>query len=285
MKQKKLLTRGEPKAVTTLNARGKGRGLILCDHSSKRVPKSLKGLGISKKELSRHIGWDIGTEDIGVHMCKTLDMPGVFSGYSRLVIDLNRHPDSHECIIEKSDHTPIPANIGITPAARRMRMREVYEPYQKEVGRQIDRLVKKHKTPLIIAIHSYTPKMDGKKRPWHIAILWNGQKKIATKVLRELRQQNPKLIVGDNEPYTMQDGRYWGLTVYRHAQLRGIPYIFVEFRQDLVDTKAKARKWADLFMQAIADVVAKPEAWLEPAAKTVRVKKQTRRATKQTRAA
>jgi len=259
---KKILQKGEKPSVRTVNAGGKGLGLIVCDHSGVRVPKALKGLGISKKELHRHIGWDIGTETIGLYLAKALDMPAVFAEYSRLVVDVNRAPGYRECIIEESDHTVIPANRNLGKAARLQRMKEFYEPYHREVKQQIDRFARRGQKPLMLAVHSFTPEMDGKKRPWHIAVLWNDQKEIAQKVMRELKKNDPKMPIGSNHPYTLKTERYKGLTVYRHAVKRGLPYIFVEFRQDLVDTKPKAEKWARVFIRAIEPILKNHAAWV-----------------------
>jgi len=254
-KKLKILAANEPPPFKVINRRGNGAGLIICDHSSKRVPRSLKGLGIKKSDLNRHIGWDIGTENIGRRMSKALDMPAVLACYSRLVVDLNRAPDHSECIIGESDHTKIPANARLSKKARARRIKEIFWPYQKQLGRQVGCIIKKGQVPLLLAIHSFTPEMNGVERPWHIAILWNKQKKIARKLVAEIRNNHPALLVGENEPYTLKDQRFSGSTIWRHAEKRGLPYVFVEFRQDLVDTKEKAVQWADIFMQALAPVL------------------------------
>jgi predicted N-formylglutamate amidohydrolase len=257
-KQKKILAASEPPSYQVLNPRGSGVGLIICDHSSNLVPRSLKGLGLEKSQLSRHIGWDIGTEDIGRYMSKALDMPLVLAGYSRLVVDLNRAPDHRECIIENSDHTKIPANIGLSKAAREKRLKEIFWPYQKQVGKQVDRFVKKKQTPLLLAVHSFTPEMNQVRRHWHIAVLWNRQEKIARKLIAEIRKNNPGILVGENEPYSLKNERFEGSTMWRHAEKRDLPYVFVEFRQDLVDTREKAAHWGDLFIQALKIVLENP---------------------------
>jgi predicted N-formylglutamate amidohydrolase len=254
-KKIKVLTAKEPPPFRVLNPRGKGAGLVICDHSSNLVPRSLKGLGIRKPELNRHIGWDIGTENIGRRISKILDMPAVLAGYSRLVIDLNRDPDHRECIIRESDHTQIPANAGLSRAARERRLKELYWPYHKQLGKQVDRLVKKGPPPLLLAVHSYTPEMGGVRRHWHIAVLWNKQEKLAKKLIAEIRKNNPGILVGENEPYSLKNERFKGSTIWRHAEERGLPYVFVEFRQDLVDTQEKAAQWTDLFLHALRPVM------------------------------
>ena len=251
---RKILSAGEPPPFQLLNQRASGMGLVICDHASNRVPRSLKGLGIQKGDLQRHIGWDIGTEDIGKYIGKELNMPVILASYSRLVVDLNREPHHSECMPEVSDRTNIAANIGLSKKAKDQRLKEIFWPYQKQIEKQINRLLKTG-CPLLIAIHSFTPQLNDVKRPWHISVLWNKQEKIAKRLIAEIRKREPSLLVGSNEPYTLKDERFIGSTMYRHAEERGLPYVFVEFRQDLIDTKEAAVHWGNIFLQALRPVL------------------------------
>ena len=58
-----LLGPDDPPPFTVHNTSGKAPLLLLCDHASKAVPKSLNMLGITDAELSQHVGWDIGGLD------------------------------------------------------------------------------------------------------------------------------------------------------------------------------------------------------------------------------
>ena len=250
-----VLAPDEPKPVRVENPQGRGLGLIICDHAGNRVPRALKDMGLEKATLKKHIAWDIGAEDISRHMSKALDMPAVLAVYSRLVADMNRAPDYHECMAEVSDRIKIPANAALSKEAKELRLKEVHRPYQNRIGKLVEGFVKKGRTPVLVAVHSFTPEMDGVRRPWHISILWNKEEKIAKQVVRALRRNHPDLLVGENEPYSLLDERFAGSTICRHAEERNLPYVFVEFRQDLVDTREKAVRWADIFLQALQPVL------------------------------
>jgi predicted N-formylglutamate amidohydrolase len=254
----RILSPGEQPPFRIENAQGKGIGLVVCDHASNRVPRVLKDLGLKKADLKKHVGWDIGAEDASLHIGRTLDMPVVLANYSRLVLDLNRAPHHEECIAEESDHIKIPANAGLSKAQREQRLKEIFWPYQNKIGKMLDVFMNRKQIPVLLAIHSLTPEMDGVKRPWHISILWNREEKIAKQIVREIRNSHPDLLVGENEPYTLFSDRFPGSTVWRHAEERNLPYVFVEFRQDLINTKEKAVYWANLFMQAMRPVLENP---------------------------
>ena len=53
----------------------------------------------------------------------------------------------------------------------------------------------------MLVMHSFTPQMNGFKRPWHVGVLWNDDPRLPEPLLAELRR-DPALVVGDNEPYS-----------------------------------------------------------------------------------
>ncbi len=256
---RKLLLAAEPLPFRIENASGAAQALVLCDHASFRVPRALKDMGLKKNVLKRHIGWDIGAEDAALHIARAFGAPAVIAQYSRLVVDLNRGPHYRECMPETSDHVKIPANADLNKKDREQRLAEIYRPYHKAAARVIDRQIAAKRPPLILSIHSMTPRMDGVSRPWHMSLLWNREAKLARCVAQALRRARPDILVGENEPYTLTGERFVGSTIWRHTEERGLPYLLVEFRQDLVDTRQKAAAWAEVFIKAVRPVLDDPE--------------------------
>ena len=50
-------------------------------------------------------------------------------------------------------------------------------------------------------------------------------------------------MVGDNEPYFVDDQTDYGIPV--HGEQRGIPHVLIELRQDLIEHEAGQREWAE----------------------------------------
>ncbi len=293
----RLLQPGEPAPYRIENAKGSAPILIICDHASNRVPKILDNVGLSKADLAKHIAWDPGTEDIGQYMSEKLDAAAVFATYSRIVVDVNRGERSPECMREVSDHIVVPGNQKLSAAEKRQRLDEIFWPYHRALSGQIKALRKKGIVPMIVSLHSFTPEMDGYKRPWEIGVLWNKEETIARRVVENLRAQNPGMVVGENEPYTLKQANLSKNTIKTHAEDTGLPYIIVEFRQDLVATKRDALKWGRIFLEAIAPILIDEEVYQlrrnrekpaakktparkKPAAKKKPVKKKTARVSK-----
>ena len=51
------------------------------------------------------------------------------------------------------------------------------------------------------------------------------------------------MLVGDNEPYAASEATDYSLI--EHAERRGVPYVELEIRQDLVADIASQRGWAE----------------------------------------
>lgn len=253
-----VLSKEDHPAVRVENAKGAGKCVIVCDHASNRIPKALNNLGLSPANLKKHIAWDPGTEDIGLHLSKALDVPVVISGYSRLVADLNRGHDSDECMREVYDKIKVPGNLALTPTEKFQRLDEIFWPYHRQIDLTLGRYLSRGIAPVLISVHSFTPVMDGYRRPWQIGILWNKEEELAMALVNRLRKDNPGLKVGENEPYSLKSTNFTKNTISTHAESRGLPYVIVEFRQDLVNTPRKAKEWAGIFLRSLKPILADP---------------------------
>ena len=163
---------GRDRVVELFNSPGSAPVLLLCDHAGRWVPPELEDLGLPPSEIARHIGWDIGSADVARHLARLLDAPAVLCHVSRLVIDANRQPGDPSSMPMISDGTLVPGNQDLSPEQVRWRLRRFFLPYHRAVARQIARL-RRGGVPVIISMHSFTPRIGDTWRPWHAAVLWD----------------------------------------------------------------------------------------------------------------
>lgn len=252
----RLLASDEPAPVAVVNPDAVAPLLLLCDHAAPRIPRILRGLGVQMADLGRHIAWDIGAADIARHLAGRFGARLVLAAYSRLAIDLNRYPHDPAAIAEASDGTPVPGNLGLAPADRERREAELFRPYHARVAAEIDALVALGRPPLVLSIHSMTDRMNGGAvRPQEIAVCWAGDGRWARPALAALRA-DPALVVGDNAPYAVDIGIDY--TIPEHAMRRGLPWLQIEFRQDLAGSPEGAREWAARLAPALERILADP---------------------------
>jgi len=202
--------------------------LLLGDHAGRAIPTRLGRLGLPPEALDRHIAWDIGVAGLGFRLSQTLDACLIAQAYSRLVVDCNRRPLEDGSIAEVSDGVPIPGNQDLTANDREARVSAIYHPYHRAIARALD--ARNDRPTIVVALHSFTPSMAGFNRPWSFGVLHRGDSPFSSAVLAGLRTALGA-AVGDNEPYSM-DGT--DNTVPLHADRRGLDYLELEVRQDLL---------------------------------------------------
>lgn len=228
-----------------------GPFLLVGDHAGRAIPASLGDLGLAAEDRARHIALDIGIAELGPALGEALGAPFVSQGYSRLVIDCNRDPASAEAVPAVSDGTRIPGNEGLSAAARASRVAEVFAPYHRAIAEVLDARAAAGLATVLVALHSFTPVMDGIARECEIGVLHGGgDERFARALLARLEAEGSH-EVRDNQPYALNEIDY---TIPHHAFARGLPYVELEVRQDLIDPRAprSIAAMADLLARALA---------------------------------
>ena len=227
-----------------------GRWIVTCDHARNSVPDWVNGgdLGLPAEDMGRHIAYDVGAEGLSLHLAEALDSPAIFSHFSRLVIDPNRGEDDPTLLMRLYDGTIIPANRHADAAEKEKRLDRLHRPYHRAYGE----LVASRPDPVICAVHSFTPRLNGRKpRPWEVGVLSAGDRRLADPLLDALYATG--WCIGDNEPYS---GHLPGDSVDRHALKDGRPNVLLELRNDLIADDAGQRLWAGRLAPILARVLA-----------------------------
>ena len=231
--------------------------VLSCEHASASLPREYHGLGVSRHERYDHIGWDIGARGVQREIAKRLGAPAVASRWSRLLIDCNRDLHDDTLIVHTSDGVRIPGNVRVSRAERARRIALAHTPYHTAMDRMVARAKRAHPDAAVqlLALHSFTPVMNGEDRPWQVGILWRGDQRLSAPVLAALRARGD-LVVGDNQPYS--GIRDFGFTVQFHAQRPRLPHVMIEVRQNEIDTPEGAQRYAAILHAALAPTLAEP---------------------------
>jgi predicted N-formylglutamate amidohydrolase len=236
----KLLCVDEAAAFLAERRNGQSPFVISVDHASARIPRRLRDLGLPAAELQRHIAWDIGSLAVARLVSQHLDAALIAANYSRLVIDCNRIPGVAASIPTSSEHVEIPGNIGLSDGEMLARRRELFEPYHAHLQTLLDERQATGRPTILLAQHTMTDVYKGNRREMHAAVLYWRDRRFADLVLTALRQE-PGLVVEENEPYVVDETHF---TIPHHAEGRGLPYVEIEIRQDLVSDAAGQVEWA-----------------------------------------
>ena len=239
------------KAFETHNADAPARTLFLCDHASNAVPAELDRLGLPDAEFDRHIAYDIGAAKMARALADEFQAPAILARWSRLVVDLNRGADDPTVVMKLSDGQIIPANRDLDHNGIQERLRRYHAPYHAAIGAKITDALAQGLIPVLVSMHSFTPRWRGQARPWHVGVLWDRDGRLALPLLERFRQE-PDIVVGDNEPYS---GELENDALYRHGTMNGLPHVLIEVRQDLIAGDDGVRRWALRLKGALNDAI------------------------------
>ena len=230
------------------NPEGRAPVVLVCDHASNWVPAALLNLGLSVEDLDSHIAWDPGALAVAQQLAVLLDAPLVHATVSRLVLDVNRDPANPSSVTTMSESTPVPGNCNVSADDRARRVRDVYDVYHRLLASIITAQLARRALPTLVAIHSFTPVYRDQRRPWHVGVLSDTDRRLAQPLIEFLRKSGA-LEVGDNQPYAPSDGVYH--TLARHSAPCGLQSVMIELRADLIDNAASQQRWARSLRDAL----------------------------------
>jgi predicted N-formylglutamate amidohydrolase len=230
------------KPVELIEGEANGGLLLIADHAMRHLPGKYGTLGLHVSEFERHIAYDIGVEPLIRELSIRLQCPAVMARFSRLLIDPNRGEDDPTLVRQLYDGAVITGNYPLEAKELRDRISGFYHPFRQAVRDAVAGIWEAAgQPPLVISLHSFTPSMGGKARPWHVGILWDADPR-AAKPLIGMLDSEPGLIVGDNEPY---DGALHGDTLHEICTNQGICNLLIEVRQDLISTREGVAEWVE----------------------------------------
>lgn len=220
--------------------------LLVADHASDHVPDDID-LGIDATLLGKHIAIDIGIDRLSDAVAERLGCPAIIACISRLVVDLHREADNARVIPVESDGHVIPGNAALDEARHAERIARFWNPYHAQISALVDR----YRPQILFTLHSFTPALEtlpDHQRPWQCGILYNEDDRAPRIAIPKLEALG--LTVGDNDPYS---GKQLNATMNQHAESRGLPYLAIEVRNDLIADDEGVQRWADILAPVIAE--------------------------------
>ncbi len=248
--QQPLLQPDEPGPFKVLNPLANEPILLVCDHASCRFPQSLGEMGLDPFARRCHLAVDIGAGPLTEMLAENLGVTAVMAQYSRLVVDCNRQLMDPSAFLEFGDGILVPGNRNLSPEEKQHRADTLYWPYHSAVDEQVQRLRQLGHQPAFIAVHSFTPVMNGKSRPWQMGVLWDKDTRLRDIFLEGFRSAG--YLVGDNEPYSGKAPQ--DFTIDHHAEEIDLPHIGIEIRQDLIDDAAGVAEIGKVMHEIIASI-------------------------------
>jgi predicted N-formylglutamate amidohydrolase len=224
--------------------------LLTCEHASNRLPFPGGPERPLRELLDSHWGWDPGALGLTRELSRRLGAAAVTGCWSRLLIDLNRPVTDPTLIRREAGGVPIPWNRRLSPHQMERRVLAYHAPYHAEVDRMILRHLVRGVRPTLVAIHTFTPELDGKTRPFDAGVLFTDHARLAYGIGKALRSRG--LRVRYNEPYSGLAGMMY--SVDRHGKHHELTNIELEFNQALFASRRGATRVASAAAHALTEL-------------------------------
>jgi len=200
--------------------------------------------------LASHRGWDPGALTLAKLCARKLSRRLHAVTWSRLFVEANRAPTNRRIWSKFTESLPKDERQRILARWWQPHRTTVEDAVAADVGRGL-RVVH-------VAVHSFTPELDGEVRNADVGLLYDSRRKHEAELCRRwaaaLRRLDPALRVRHNYPYS---GAADGLTTWlrkRHAQTRYLG-VELEINQALVGAKGW-RRFQENVAQSLSELVA-----------------------------
>lgn len=249
-----LLDPAEEAPVAIRRPHGTSDILLVCEHASRRLPKSLGTLGLDAETLESHIAWDIGGLAVAERLSDALDATLVAQTYSRLAYDCNRPPESSAAVPATSEVFTVPGNKNLSSADLKARADTFYHPFQDALADLVAARRAAGRRVAIVTIHTFTRIYFGAERAVEIGVLHDADTRLADALLAALSGRSDGLLVERNKPYGPADG------VTHTLRLQALPHgllnVMIEIRNDLVRTAEGQDRLARILRGSLAAALA-----------------------------
>lgn len=204
--------------------------LLTCEHGGNGIPATYAHLFRGAASvLASHRGWDPGALDVARALARRFRLPVFAVTWSRLLVEANRSPTNPRIW---SSYTKD------LPGEERQRILDRYWwPHRREVEEAVDRGVKRGRRVVHVAVHSFTPVLNGEIRTADIGLLYDsarpGERDFCRRWEKVLAEESPALRVRRNYPYR---GAADGLPNWFRRRLPDGFYVGIELElnQDLL---------------------------------------------------
>jgi predicted N-formylglutamate amidohydrolase len=168
------------------------RLVLTCEHADYRIPRAYASLFARDEEVVRsHRGWDPGALPIARRMARGLAQPLLVTRWCRLLVEANRSPTNPR--IWSRYTKGLPSEVRAEILAR------YWRPHREEVERAVAAAVAVGERVVHVAVHSFTPAMDGIVRNADVGLLFDSRRKhesaFARRWAESLRADDPALRV------------------------------------------------------------------------------------------
>jgi len=242
-----LLNPNEPLSYDALNPNSTIPLLFTAPHAGGQTPENLGTLGWDKdafREICHKYPYgDIGIADLSRELARLTGTYTLLSNYHRRALDINR--PRNEKAFKLRGGAP-PANVNMSAEEQEIRFQAIFDPYHKALRQRLETIPPE----ALIDIHSFHSHIAGDE--YDVGFFFTNEEgeKIAREFGKIFKNINgAALRIGYNVPYDLTDPEVNDGTILKTYEQ--VPGFGLEIRNDHIDTKKKAMKFAALLHECL----------------------------------
>jgi predicted N-formylglutamate amidohydrolase len=172
--------------------------VLTCEHAGNRIPREYARLFAGAREaLASHRGFDPGALPLAKLVARRLGRPLYSTPWSRLLVEANRSANRPKVWSRYTADLPGEEHERI--------LEQYWRPHRAAVETAVRAAIAAHGTVVHVAVHSFTPELDGVRRNADVAFLYDSRRRpeadLAHHWAIRLRAAMPDLRLRFNYPY------------------------------------------------------------------------------------
>lgn len=239
-----------PTSFFRYGSRSRAPLFFTCEHAGRALPP---GAGDARRHadlLHSHWGWDPGAWALTRALCDRLDAEAFGGRWTRLWLDLNRAPGDPTLIRRRVEDREVAWNVRLDARGRARRLDAVHAPYHAAIERTLARKTLRGDRPWVVAVHTFTGELDGRRRDFELGILFDRQETAARRLGERLER---RVSLRYNEPYSGLDGLMYSAA--RHGAAQDLPCLEIEWNQAALAKPGAVERAADLLAPALLETL------------------------------
>ncbi|MBB6610209.1 N-formylglutamate amidohydrolase [Pontibacter sp. Tf4] len=210
--------------------------LLTCEHAGNQIPEAYSAHFSGKEEwLASHEGYDIGALEL-FRKLEPLADKTFYSETSRLLVELNRSLHHARLFSDVTRELPDENKSVI--------LKEHYFTYRDDVEQLVHDFVSAGRQVLHVAVHTFTPELNGEIREADIGLLYDPKRKLEQAFCRRWKQEfqinDNSLLVRFNYPYL---GISDGFPTYLRRKFTDDQYVGIELEVNQKFPLGDAAAW------------------------------------------
>lgn len=215
--------------------------LFTVEHGDNKIPSEYAHLFKGHESvLASHRGHDPGAGELAIRFATRFHSPYEHAGISRLLVDQNRSIHNRRALFSEFTR-------HLDQNEKQIILDKYYWPYQNAVRSQIADALKESAAVLHLAIHSFTPELQGDVRNCDIGLMYDPAKGVERDFCRqwqdEISRLDPAIRVRRNYPYRGIDD---GIVLAIRRQFSSEQYIGIQIEINQKYPFADRALWKNL---------------------------------------